>query len=259
MAGEPKAVRARPSFGLFAAARRTLREDAVGRWEVSGAAAEILFALPLVGTVVLAAATLHHPLYVFVVAEDSVLEWLQVLGFALGAVLSFAVARRYQQSGDGVAVLFFLLAAGCVFLAGEEISWGQRLFGFGTPESLRDVNAEDETNVHNVPILRIGLKFLAIAVGLAAAAFPWLVRGESRGYRALVPPLFVTSAFLVVAGYNTGRLVFFTEGFFGGTDHFTVARFSEWTEVCLAYAFAVFAFVSLRALGPRCQGALPAP
>jgi hypothetical protein len=43
----------------------------------------------------------------------------------------------------GLTVVFF-------FGFGEEISWGQRIFGWGTPESLQTANTQDETNLHNL-------------------------------------------------------------------------------------------------------------
>ncbi|MGB8983581.1 MAG: hypothetical protein WCC12_17060, partial [Anaerolineales bacterium] len=46
----------------------------------------------------------------------------------------------------GLALLFF-------FGAGEEISWGQRILGFETPETLAQVNKQDELNLHNLSVL----------------------------------------------------------------------------------------------------------
>jgi len=46
----------------------------------------------------------------------------------------------------GLALLFF-------FGAGEEISWGQRIFGFKTPDSLAQVNKQDELNLHNLTVM----------------------------------------------------------------------------------------------------------
>jgi hypothetical protein len=45
----------------------------------------------------------------------------------------------------GLALLFF---AG----AGEEISWGQRMLGFETPEAISQVNRQEEFNLHNLTI-----------------------------------------------------------------------------------------------------------
>jgi hypothetical protein len=46
----------------------------------------------------------------------------------------------------GLAALFF-------FGAGEEISWGQRILGFQTPEPLTEVNRQEEFNLHNLTVL----------------------------------------------------------------------------------------------------------
>ena len=43
--------------------------------------------------------------------------------------------------------------AGLVVL-GEEISWGQRIFGFATPEGLAAVNYQREFNFHNLDFVR---------------------------------------------------------------------------------------------------------
>jgi hypothetical protein len=43
----------------------------------------------------------------------------------------------------GLALLFF-------FGAGEEISWGQRILGFQTPQPLSQVNRQEEFNLHNL-------------------------------------------------------------------------------------------------------------
>ena len=46
-----------------------------------------------------------------------------------------------------------LLVLGCIYYAGEEISWGQHWFGWGTPENWQDVNDQGETNLHNTSAL----------------------------------------------------------------------------------------------------------
>jgi hypothetical protein len=45
----------------------------------------------------------------------------------------------------GLAILF-------LFGAGEEISWGQRIFGIETPAGLQEINKQDEITVHNIVI-----------------------------------------------------------------------------------------------------------
>ena len=81
--------------------------------------------------------------------EDGVLETVPVF-FLLGAsVLSALIALRIGRGHPRfachlvLALLFFMMA-------GEEISWGQRIFGFGTPEVMKEVNVQSETNLHNM-------------------------------------------------------------------------------------------------------------
>lgn len=38
----------------------------------------------------------------------------------------------------------------CIYFAGEEVSWGQHYFRWGTPEALVALNDQSETNLHNV-------------------------------------------------------------------------------------------------------------
>ena len=81
--------------------------------------------------------------------EDRPLEWASALLLLVGAGL---FAWRAVRRRDGPIAM--LIAAGlCLVLAViglEEISWGQRLFGFATPETLAEVNWQQEFNFHNV-------------------------------------------------------------------------------------------------------------
>lgn len=45
----------------------------------------------------------------------------------------------------GLAVIFFVGA-------GEEISWGQRVLGYETPETVSQVNRQEEFNIHNLTV-----------------------------------------------------------------------------------------------------------
>ncbi len=51
--------------------------------------------------------------------------------------------------------LFFLLfAIAFLFAAGEEISWGQRIFHFATPAFFQANNAQDEFSIHNLRVFQ---------------------------------------------------------------------------------------------------------
>jgi len=78
--------------------------------------------------------------------EDGVVENLTAIAFFLMAVVFLILFIRTRKLINLLFALVFL------FGAGEEISWGQRLFGFEVPESINKVNAQDEFNVHNLNV-----------------------------------------------------------------------------------------------------------
>ena len=91
--------------------------------------------------------------------EDHYFENVGAISLFLTSLLffyGFGVARKSLDKSWpslvkrlvylGLALLFF-------FGAGEEISWGQRIFGFKTPEPLAQVNKQDELNLHNLTVL----------------------------------------------------------------------------------------------------------
>ena len=88
-------------------------------------------------------------LHYIVTMEDGVVEWGQTLIFLqcsiFFAVLSFRVfgLRSYALMYRVFAVVFFLMA-------GEEISWGQRILSISTPDALMGINVQDEINLHNL-------------------------------------------------------------------------------------------------------------
>lgn len=43
-----------------------------------------------------------------------------------------------------------LVSLACVYFAGEELSWGQQFFQWQTPEGIKKLNDQDETNLHNM-------------------------------------------------------------------------------------------------------------
>ena len=89
-------------------------------------------------------------LFFTLVQEDQLVEWVTFWCY-FAASLLFLVVFYYRHAHDGKFEWFFIfLALGCFFVAGEEISWGQRLIGFGTPEVMARYNYQNEFNFHNL-------------------------------------------------------------------------------------------------------------
>ena len=81
--------------------------------------------------------------------ETGLIENLTVIFLlvAIVATVLFLISNRTRHQLLNVWMGIFLL--GAIYYAGEEISWGQHLFGWGTPEQWTEVNDQHETNLHN--------------------------------------------------------------------------------------------------------------
>jgi hypothetical protein len=165
-------------------------------------AAGITLAVPLaivLGTLLLrfVAPSVYEPL----VAEDGIYEWATCLAYAAGAVLAAIVAVRLRTSDRLIALAFGVLAVGLFLVAGEEISWGERLLGFQGPETLRELNRQDEANLHNLlhnSVLHLAYIGVGLYGGLAARrVLPRLLGARRASF--LAPTARLAGWFLVPA------------------------------------------------------------
>lgn len=90
--------------------------------------------------------------------EDHYFEIVGALSLLTTSLLFFYGFQLARKSLDNrwdslvKKIVYLGLALLFLFGAGEEISWGQRLFGFQTPEPLSQVNRQEEFNLHNLSV-----------------------------------------------------------------------------------------------------------
>lgn len=84
--------------------------------------------------------------------EDGALEWASALLLFVASGIFAERAFRFLKTSQGrlVAAAAALLAMAFFVMAMEEISWFQRVIGFGTPEGLAEANWQGEFNLHNL-------------------------------------------------------------------------------------------------------------
>jgi cell division protein FtsW (lipid II flippase) len=110
------------------------------------------------------------------VREDGIVEWMTVLGLLLGCITCigrFITLRKHRSPW----FLFVTLALALLlfFAAGEEISWGQRLFNIQSSEFFREKNSQGETNLHNLVVSGVKINKIIFSIGLVAAMGIYLV------------------------------------------------------------------------------------
>ena len=83
-------------------------------------------------------------------SEDGPLEWIQFIEYALSSLLSLIVFFKQKKKKAINAIIWLSIALICFLIAGEEISWGERITGVGI-NSISSLNIQGETNFHNLP------------------------------------------------------------------------------------------------------------
>ncbi|WP_017932628.1 hypothetical protein [Robiginitomaculum antarcticum] len=84
--------------------------------------------------------------------DRGLFEWgtvLCLIGASYFAIIVALKARGLQR------YVFLGLAVASFIVAGEELSWGQWVFRWNTPEVMAEINRQNETNIHNVVNPRI--------------------------------------------------------------------------------------------------------
>ncbi len=218
-------------------------------WRLTYNAAWLLFWLPIVSSVLIVFTALNRNLFRFLLAEDGPIEWLTFGCFVTAMVIGLQVCNAFLQANyKWHAAFFAFFAVTMLFCAGEELSWGQRILNLETPEILRIPGQQDEIVFHNLGgtfgIFNISLLVVELIGGIAFFIKRWLSRGreQSRRINYIFPSLCLAPYFVIPFIYKL--LV----GALGPNPPYVVAKYIEWTELCLGLGLAIFAWHVLRLL-----------
>lgn len=127
----------------------------------------------------------------------------------VGLVFFIKTARFYFKKKNYLAgILSCLFALALFVMAGEELSWGQRIFHWNTPESYAKVNAQGETNLHNLATQAFQ-NTLYFGGWLLLVALPFFQSGLDKLFSKtkhlkfvgdFLPPIAFTTIFAVAFG-----------------------------------------------------------
>jgi hypothetical protein len=87
----------------------------------------------------------------FIWSENGLVEFLQVIFLFMSTIFLIKFIKKIYYQFNIIQRIFILLyLSGIVYYLFEEISWGQHLFGWSTPEIFSNLNHQNETNIHNI-------------------------------------------------------------------------------------------------------------
>ena len=108
--------------------------------------AAVLLSLAYVG---IAPSFLSAEQMFILIQEDGFVEWSSALLLIISSAYAFKLA--FDSKANLLQKIMLILLALLFFLmAGEEISWGQRIFDIETPAALKEINVQGEINFHNL-------------------------------------------------------------------------------------------------------------
>ncbi len=213
-------------------------------------------------------AAIYFPqLYIFGTYEDMYGEWVQFFFFLLTFI--FALLNALNPTTKQYRWFFGLLAMAALYTCMEEISWGQRLIGFDTPDFFEEHSYQNEANLHNLltgPVeswTKTALTYL-IALGMFGygVIFPimlarnWHLAQWFDKWGCFAPPLGLMPAFVAagifeleffsfneaeVAELLVAMAMSFTAIYFWLTTH------SRWQFKALSIFIAITLFVFITA------------
>lgn len=127
--------------------------------------------------------------------------------FVAGIIVKCKKTLMFRKFSDyAMTVLLFL---SLIFYTGEEISWGQRIFGFDTPNIMQDVNVQQEFNLHNLKFIHLYKDgIFSIAVLIWGVILPVVKMFYSKigklqdSLRMPLPPIRYVGFFAAAIGYR---------------------------------------------------------
>lgn len=142
-------------------------------------------------------------LYFVSIQEDEYMEWATFWVFLLGAVAAFAAAKKIRAANGGFPWYYYGIGLFCFFVAMEEFSWGQRVFGYRPPVYFLEKNFQQELNIHNVT--DAGLRKLVLLLAILGYGIVLPLFGVFRPTRNLLKRIGIVpaSAWLIPAFFAT--------------------------------------------------------
>lgn len=148
-----------------------------------------------------------------VVSENGPHEFLQCLIAFAGSVLALQCALRAKRQSVFLCAWCVCFAAGCFYIAAEEISWGQWIFKWTTSEYWTSINDQQETNLHNISSWLDQKPKALVLIGILVGGiiFPLLEKYTKtrlpERFLIIYPPITLIFVALCIAAVKLGDVI----------------------------------------------------
>ncbi len=175
--------------------------------------------------------------FYYLIKEDKIIENLQVAVLFVSGIL---ILLRILMNKNKIHWKFFLFCIFLVitlfFIAGEEISWGQRIFNIKTPDKLTKINLQNEITLHNINSVQWLVEILYAFIGILGGLLWVIPKRFSRKHQVIdffIPKCYLFGFFIMPGFYYSYPL------------YSQVNLFEEWAEIFELY---IYIGISIHAL-----------
>ena len=108
--------------------------------------------------------------------EDGFIEYSTVVLLLASVVLVFFRWKKFRSTQTWKFTLVsWLIIVTFLFVAGEEVSWGQRIFNLETTDYFKEHNTQEELNLHNLMVGDVKINKLIFGLILTTAILIYTV------------------------------------------------------------------------------------
>ena len=199
----------------------------------------------------------YPTIFDYMVAEDSIVEYpgfilyLVSAFFALKTIKTVLTTKMDQSKKIVLFIFFALIAISSIFIAGEEISWGQRILHIDTPTEYAAHNHQNELNLHNNEDLFDYVYLAYFYLGIYGG-FAWIIRVILKKFfpkkeitkwaETFIPNWHLAFYFLPAAIYSKLRSKY---------GIWTFNKWEELMEIVLAGGVTLFVYSNFKYLKDR--------
>ena len=176
-------------------------------------------------------------------SENGPHEIMQAIIAASGFLVALYALFSKKVKGALLKGWFLLAALGCFYVTGEELSWGQHVLDWSTPDFWAEVNDQKETNLHNTSSWLDQKPRLILIVGIVFGSliYPFLKIKNILKLPSNLDFLFPekelkTLAFFVIVPQLLEKI-------FEAFNIFIFARYSEVQEIYVFYFVLLYLII----------------
>ena len=183
--------------------------------------------------------------------ENQPVELITFIFLLVSSLFGFLLFYKLLRAGNKIiSVFYFVFALGLLFVAMEEISWGQWFFKFHTPQYFRGINRQTEFNLHNIQSVNLFFEVLRVLFGIGGLVSIVLIR--VRSFKYLSSPIALLSWFLLIMFYASidlyNRFDPSHGAYFKDSFLWTTMMFTEVLELFISIAAFIYIYLNFRKL-----------